>query len=115
MKKPKNQKSDVINSIENREVKKPKKKNGKETLTNSINEEVAKMVLKIQQERAFVREDAEIVLGKGGGENLEFYCDDFQNNYDYSTKESMRKKEVKTKTDVLLRPVSEMDEYNEKR
>lgn len=86
---------------------------GKDKLSGTIAEEIQKMVLKIQQERAYAREDVSIVNGKGGGEGLEFYCDDFQNNYEYSTKDSMKDKQEKTETDVLLRPVSEFVEYND--
>jgi hypothetical protein len=111
---PKKLKSDVIGSIENRKIRRPKgSSEGKETFTNSINKEITDMVLKIEQERVHARQDVSITLGKGGGENLEFYCDDFQNNYEYSAKESMKKKKEKNKTDILLRPVSELDEYRE--
>ncbi|MFM6192890.1 hypothetical protein [Planktothrix sp.] len=108
-----NRKSDVLGIQGSRKTSSSKKEQGKEKLSNSINEEVKKMILKIQQDRAFVREDVSIANGKGGGENLEFYCEDFANNYSYSIKDSMKKKESKTETDVLLRPISELDEYKD--
>ena len=113
---PKRKKDDVLASLDKtpKGAKSSKKPNPKEQLTLRLENEIKEMVLKIEKERANTRDDVAIVQGKGGGENLEFYCEDIQNNYGFTVKDSKEDKE-KPKTDFILRPVSEMTEYKQEK
>ena len=110
-------KDDVLDSLGTRKGKNinlSKKQDPKEKLTIRLENEIKEMVLKIEKERANTRDDVAIVQGKGGGENLEFYCEDIQNGYQFTVKDSKTEKE-KPKTDFILRPVSDMDEYKQEK
>lgn len=110
-------KDDVIESIESSITgKKPnpgRKKDPKQSLTDSIEQRVKEAVVKIEAHRRNARIDNIISQGVGGGDDLDFFTDDISNGYEYSKKDSKEAKKLPT-TDFVLRPVSELDTYKSK-
>jgi|LakMenE07Oct09ns_1017277.scaffolds.fasta_scaffold00225_4 glucose-6-phosphate isomerase len=111
-------KDDVIESIEssskgNKNTNLGKKKDPKQSLTDSIEQRVKEAVVKIEAHRRNARVDNVIAQGIGGGDDLDFFTDDISNGYEYSKKDSKEAKKLPV-TDFVLRPVSDLDTYKSK-
>ncbi len=111
-------KDDVIESIESsskgsKNTNLGKKKDPKQSLTDSIEQRVKEAVVKIEAHRRNARVDNVIAQGIGGGDDLDFFTDDISNGYEYSKKDSKEAKKLPV-TDFVLRPVSDLDTYKSK-
>jgi glucose-6-phosphate isomerase len=110
-------KDDVIESIESSSKGNKntnlKKKDPKQSLTDSIEQRVKEAVVKIEAHRRNARVDNVIAQGIGGGDDLDFFTDDISNGYEYSKKDSKEAKKLPV-TDFVLRPVSDLDTYKSK-